>query len=237
VKYSEPLPPEQVSLMDWSVSSIGEILDSPPSHENWTNRWLEVLKNEGSNKKIRPEVPQYGFGDPKSYSIMEHAVGRLVGSGAVRHGAECFNFYFPQELDEEYLIISDPSIVCDTVAWQYVDQAGLQKFLTEMINRGYTFPLNPKWIFCDEGWKDIYDKLLESDRRNVQESLNTWFPKNSGIREKIEEIYQKHPNGFTRHRRDQSLRRETGTSEMDVAVYSLNRRRCSYVTESDDMMS
>ena len=26
-------------------------------------------------------------------------------AGAVRHGAECFNFYFPQELDREYLVI------------------------------------------------------------------------------------------------------------------------------------
>mmetsp|Transcript_20561 Transcript_20561/g.28624 ORF Transcript_20561/g.28624 Transcript_20561/m.28624 type:complete len:164 (+) Transcript_20561:1674-2165(+) len=161
--------------------------------------------------------------------MQENAVDRLVGSGAVRHGAECFNFVFPQELDEEFLIISDPSIVHGTVAWQYVDQAGLQKFLTEMINRGFTFPLNPKWILCDPGWKDIYDKLLESDRTNVQESLNTWFPKNSGIREKIEEIYQKNPNGFTRQRRSEIFRRETGTAEMDLAVHSFNRRKCSYV--------
>ncbi len=26
-------------------------------------------------------------------------------SGAVRHGAECYNFWFPLELDPEYLVI------------------------------------------------------------------------------------------------------------------------------------
>jgi hypothetical protein len=39
---------------------------------------------------------------------MEHAVvGRLMGYGVVRHGAECFNYYFPQEIDDEFLVISD----------------------------------------------------------------------------------------------------------------------------------
>jgi len=236
VEYSKPLPPEQRSMADWSVSNIGKVLDSP-SQENWTNRWLEVLKKEGSNKDLRSELPQYGFGDPKSYSIMEYAVDRLKGSGAIRHGAECFNFLFPQELDDEFLIISDPSIVTDRVSWRYVDESGLQKFLIEMLHRGYTFPLNPKWVLCDPGWKDIYDKLLMSDHPNVQESLNTWFPKNSGIREKIEEIYQRHPDGFTRHRRDVCSRRGTGTAEMDLAMESLkdstvlnySARRCSSV--------
>ncbi|CAE7798201.1 PKAR, partial [Symbiodinium sp. KB8] len=39
-------------------------------------------------------------------------------SGAVRHGAECFNFYFPQELDSEYLIIWDGF---DGKPWAYRD--------------------------------------------------------------------------------------------------------------------
>ena len=53
--------------------------------------------------KAAVAMPKYGFGDPKSYAIMKFAVQRLEDSGAVRHGAECFNFYFPQELDDEFL--------------------------------------------------------------------------------------------------------------------------------------
>ena len=39
---------------------------------------------------------------------------------------------------------------------------------------------------------------MASDRRNVQESLNVWFPPESGIREHIERVYAKHPSGFAR---------------------------------------
>ena len=32
---------------------------------------------------------------------------QLAECGAVRHGAECFNYLFPQELDPEFLVIWD----------------------------------------------------------------------------------------------------------------------------------
>ena len=34
-------------------------------------------------------------------------MSELKECGAVRHGAECFNFYFPQELDPDFLIVWD----------------------------------------------------------------------------------------------------------------------------------
>ena len=40
-----------------------------------------------------PFFTRYGFGDPKSYDLMAKAVERLHFCGAVRHGAECFNFW------------------------------------------------------------------------------------------------------------------------------------------------
>ena len=36
-------------------------------------------------------------------------VHSTVACGAVRHGAECFNYYFPQEMDDEFLVIWDRS--------------------------------------------------------------------------------------------------------------------------------
>ena len=66
-----------------------------PSAAGWTKRWLEVLKREAT-LGFHPEIPPFGFGDPTSYDIMAKAVHRLGMTGAVRHGAECFNFYFPQ---------------------------------------------------------------------------------------------------------------------------------------------
>ena len=50
------------------------------------------------------ETPRYGFGDPTTNDIFEAAVKALFSTGAVRHGAECFNFHFPQELDTEFLV-------------------------------------------------------------------------------------------------------------------------------------
>ncbi|KAK7254752.1 hypothetical protein SO694_00130032 [Aureococcus anophagefferens] len=51
--------------------------------------------------------------------------------GAVRHGAECYNLYFPQELDDEYLVVWDgfPG------GFSYVDEPGLRRFLLDRASR------------------------------------------------------------------------------------------------------
>ena len=79
------------------VNDIEKILRdcSEGKANNWTSSWLNVMKHHA--RQIT--MPRYGFGDPKSYAIMKHAVRRLEEFGAVRHGAECFNFYFPQVRD------------------------------------------------------------------------------------------------------------------------------------------
>eukprot|EP00984_Skeletonema_dohrnii_P012566 scaffold5119_cov153-Skeletonema_dohrnii-CCMP3373.AAC.2 len=68
------------------------------------------------------------------------------------------------------------------------------EILADKIDEGFAFPLNPKWILCDEGWKDLYDKLLASDRPNVQDALNVWYP--ADVRERIAAISSKHPIGY-----------------------------------------
>lgn len=63
--------------------------------QGWTGRWLDVLKVE-NERGFHPTLPEFGFGDPTSYRLIEDVVNVTRVCGAVRHGAECFNFYFPQ---------------------------------------------------------------------------------------------------------------------------------------------
>ena len=83
----------------------------------------------------------------------------LNASGAVRHGAECFNFWFPQELDEGFLVVWDGFAKYhgnNHVPWDYLPPQGLTNFLLARVDEGYTFPLNPKWVICDAGFRDVW---------------------------------------------------------------------------------
>ena len=37
----------------------------------------------------------------------------------------------------------------------------------------YAFPLNPKWVLCDEGWLPIFKRLLAS--AEAQAPMEAWF--------------------------------------------------------------
>ena len=95
VKYEQPIPKEQVDLVKWSVDNIGDVLDEqePQSKKGWMETWFGVLK-KAALKGFYPKTPKYGNGDPKSYEIISVAVSRLNETGCVRHGAECFNYFF-----------------------------------------------------------------------------------------------------------------------------------------------
>jgi hypothetical protein len=57
--------------------------------------------------------------------------------------------------------------------------------------------LNPKWVLCDSNrWYELYRKLLLSDDPDIQQSMNIWFPPESGLREQIERIHNFRPEGF-----------------------------------------
>ena len=61
-------------------------------------------------------------------SSPEAVIQATGDSGAVRHGAECFNYYFPQELDSEFLIVWSGLA---PKPWKYENEAGLRAFLLE----------------------------------------------------------------------------------------------------------
>merc|ERR1712060_855571 len=182
--------------------------------------WFKVQK-KAALKGYYPVQPKYGFGDPKSYEIMEVAVSRLQETGCVRHGPECFNWFFPQDIDEELLVISDTLETPGNVKWMYVNPQQLQEILIQKIDQGFTFPINPKWVLCDPGWRRVYDKLRASRKPNVQDSLNCWFPPGTGIREKIEFVSVKHPLGFEAS----GTRKDKGTEVLDKMEHQLETYR------------
>lgn len=194
VEYNMPLPPEQVEVLKWCVQQIetivkaeltetrnGSVRDIKP----WSVKWLEILKDSS----FHPDIPRFGFGDPVSYSIVENAVDRLNLTGAVRHGAECFNYYFPQDLDDEFLVVSESS-GDGNVPWKYVGVDKLLDILAAKIEEGFCFPLNPKWVLVDPGWMNLYQKLIASPHKHVQDAMNVWFPPETGLREDIHRIYR-----------------------------------------------
>jgi len=215
VRFHTPLPEEQVELVQTMITDIEKILKDckeGKSKANWTASWLDVMKHQ----KKHVTMPKYGFGDPKSYAIMKYAAERLEEFGAVRHAAECFNFYFPQELDDEFLVIGGN---LGGAKYKYMKLNELQDFLSGCIDLGFTFPLNPKWVLCDEGWKALWDKLTGSTHPNVQLSINAWYPPGSGLKERIEEISKQNPQGF----QGDLTGRKKGTQAWDEAEVALDR--------------
>jgi len=205
-----PLPQEQQQLALWSMDRTEEILRRPGA-SSWNSRWLEIL--DANEKGFHVDVPKYGFGDATSYRLIQAIVEAVRDSGAVRHGAECFNFYFPQELDEEYLIVWEGFI---GKPWAYVCEQDLVDFLLARIEEDYCFPLNPVWAVRDEGWYDVFRALMESEK--ARPAMYAWYPPESGLVERIEACHRNYQDGFRPsatswfQRRSFSIRSEVGVN-------------------------
>lgn len=74
----------------------------------------------------------------------------------------------------------------------------VRDFLDKQIDNGYTFPLNPRWVLAEKGWKKLYDKFLNSTDPLVKMSYDVWYPEANGIREQMRSVSEKFPNGFVR---------------------------------------
>lgn len=192
INFDQPMPPDQLDLMKWCIAQIEKILAIEPSSETWTMRWLENLKEEYQSG-FHVDLPKYGFADPKSYNIMAHAVDRLGQHGSVRHGAECFNYYFPQDLDDEFLVVTNNQV---NGPWVKYTKDGLLNFLSDKIDEGFMFPLNPKWLLCDPGWMKLWDKQMATTNESAKKALDSWYPPGCGVRESIERIHKTYPKAF-----------------------------------------
>mmetsp|Transcript_35599 Transcript_35599/g.80414 ORF Transcript_35599/g.80414 Transcript_35599/m.80414 type:complete len:755 (-) Transcript_35599:285-2549(-) len=185
----EHLIPDQSKLVTWALNHTEAILGSL-DHNPWTTRWLEVLKKENENG-FHPKFPKYGYGDPTSYRLTGDVVQQTAPCGAVRHGAECCNFYFPQELDDEYLVVWREF---PDKPWEYKTEEQLRKWLMERIPEGYAFNLNPVWAVRDPGWYDVFTALKKS--QSATQPLSAWYPKESKILDKVENMHKVYPSGF-----------------------------------------
>lgn len=230
VNYKKAIPTEQVEMMNWCVDKIEQVLDDCKANSNehpsterenpsWTGKWLDVLTKERIETDFKPDIPKYGYADPKSYAIIGHAIDHLGANGCVRHGAECFNYYFPQELDERFLVVSN-DIKNGGNRWAFFGQKELLKYLSEKVESGFMFPLNPTWILCYPEWKKLYDKQLHSTNLAVKQSVKAWYPPSSGIRDRIESVHAKHPRGFPRKGQGAG---EYGEEDMAMSLMALDR--------------
>ena len=111
----------------------------------------------------------------------------ILGSGAIRHGAECFNYFFPQEMDEEFLVVWD-GLEKEGVRWKPFSEKALREFLCARIDDGYCFPLNPCWPIRDAGWYDVYDKLRQSPQCQPGcKNFESWYP--ARLQDEIDKFY------------------------------------------------
>ena len=61
-----------MELIHWALDHTAELLKQDNT-KGWTGHWLEVLKEENA-KGFHPTLPEFGFGDPTSYKLIEDVV-------------------------------------------------------------------------------------------------------------------------------------------------------------------
>eukprot|EP00928_Gymnodinium_smaydae_P030752 TRINITY_DN2277_c0_g3_i1.p1 TRINITY_DN2277_c0_g3~~TRINITY_DN2277_c0_g3_i1.p1 ORF type:complete len:1054 (-),score=226.96 TRINITY_DN2277_c0_g3_i1:19-3180(-) len=227
-RYEEQLAPDQQELARWSLEQAAALLESAaqpqtsdvdggaapnvdfPGPVSWTDGWIDKYKLAAEGGLVQ-RLPPYGFGDPASYRLVAEVVQATSSLGAVRHGAECFNFLFPQELDDTMLVVWDGfEHVEGGLPWKYMSEEELREFLLERVKEGFTFPLNPVWPIRDPGWYDVFLALMASHDEDAQAARDVWYPPHAGIVERIKELHARYPNGYPRHVLDENDPQRSG---------------------------
>jgi len=54
--------------------------------------------------------------------------------------------------------------------------------------------MNAVWPVRDKGWNEVFEALRNS--ASAKKCLESWFPPEVGIVEKIDELMKKYPEGF-----------------------------------------
>lgn len=88
-------------------------------------------------------------------------------------------------------------------------------------------------MLADKGWKEVYDKLLSSQKPNVQDSLSIWYPQE--VRSKISEISTLYPEGFRTCAA--KSRGDSAGVLFDLAQLELRRYKVSKDTCSDQTVT
>ena len=142
----DAMPVEQQQIIQWELDQTEHIVKEAPAESlGWTGHWLRVIK-AAEDSGFHPSYPsKFGFGEVTSTRLISDVVDATASCGAVRHGAECFNFWFPQELDKDYLIVWDGFAEAGwtpmtgqpgKVPWQAAKEPELRQFLLERAREG-----------------------------------------------------------------------------------------------------
>jgi len=186
----ETVPEEQVAIMEWSLKIAKHILSTPGSTP-WNVRWQDILLEE---KKRCPflsqEIPEYGFGDPTSSELIGGVIQATAACGAVRHGAESFNYLVPQEMDLDFLVVWSGGF--EDPPWRTLTEPELRNFLVERVADGFVFPVNAVWPVICPGWYDVLLALQQSDAFEI--ATRAWFPER--VLAQIASMHKEFPEGF-----------------------------------------
>ena len=173
------------------------------------------MLKEQTEAGFTPPMAPFGYGDPTSTDIFKSAVHRFNLTGAIRHGAECFNYYFPQEMDSEYMVVWEGF---DHVPFRYMTEVQVQQFLLARVPEGFSFPLNPKWLLCDKGWWEVFAALKASPE--AQANMEAWYPSSANFQQRLSQLHDAYPAGFQQppHSADEEL-------DPELADYALERHK------------
>ena len=77
-----------------------------------------------------------------------------------------FNYFFPQELDPEFLVIWDGYESRTGKPRETLNERELIAFLTYRVEEDFVFPLNPVWMVQDgtNVWSELFEKMLAGHR-------------------------------------------------------------------------
>ena len=78
--------------------------------------------------------------------------------------------------------------------WRSLSEPELRAFLLERAADGFTFPLNPVWPIRDKGWYAVLEALKKTP--DGPTNLAAWYPPESGVLQRIDELHAAHPDGF-----------------------------------------
>ena len=113
--------------------------------------------------------------------------------------------------------------------WKTVSEPELRQFLLERCKEGFSFPINPVWPIRDKGWYEVFQALQKNDE--AASNLASWFPPDSGVKDKIEKAHGDYPEGFVvwkqKIRRSSyftNISRDCDTREMaDIAMLEVRK--------------
>jgi len=231
----EYLPQGQEHMVDWCVDGVVGILEEKAKVKNstsgcstdkmstsqellngssWIGLWGAYVQEQSRNG-FQPPMLEYGFADACTENLVAGLVRQTESSGAVRHGPECFNFYFPQEMDKEFVIVWDGLWAECQKPWKVVTEPELRRFLLERVEEDYCFPVHPVWPVRDIGWREVLDALR--NQKHAQEYLKPWYSPIDGFWSRMDRLLQFSPEKL-------HLRKADGDEELLIVKAQIQAR-------------